>query len=130
MSPGATFDHYYKLSRRFRLYPPLSYLQGYEMGGSHQIYGDLWILPIACPSPKDLKLSPQQSWPRKQSGYPKCLLCRENMRGYAGRVAEPSPARQNHRIIIPVTINDQWGFNYSPYVYYNEHCIVFNSACA
>ena len=60
----------------------------------------------------------------KQSGYPKCLLCREN-EGYAGRVNHP--ARQNHRI-IPVTINgSQWGFQYSPYVYYNEHCIVFNS---
>ena len=60
----------------------------------------------------------------KQSGYPKCLLCPENV-GYAGRVNHP--ARQNHRI-IPVTINNsQWGFQYSPYVYYNEHCIVFNT---
>ena len=60
----------------------------------------------------------------KQSGYPKCLLCREN-EGYAGRVNHP--ARQNHRI-IPITINgSEWGFQYSPYVYYNEHCIVFNS---
>ena len=59
----------------------------------------------------------------KQSGYPKCLLCMENV-GYAGRVNHP--ARQNHRI-IPVTIQDsRWGFQYSPYVYYNEHCIVFN----
>ena len=59
----------------------------------------------------------------KQSGYPKCLLCKEN-EGYAGRVNHP--ARQNHRI-IPVTIQgDTWGFQYSPYVYYNEHCIVFN----
>lgn len=60
----------------------------------------------------------------KQGGYPKCLLCKEN-EGYAGRINHP--ARQNHRI-IPVTIQDsQWGFQYSPYVYYNEHCIVFNS---
>lgn len=59
----------------------------------------------------------------KQSSYPKCLLCMEN-EGYRGRVNHP--ARQNHRI-IPVTINDSgWGFQYSPYVYYNEHCIVFN----
>ncbi|MBE5949202.1 MAG: UDP-glucose--hexose-1-phosphate uridylyltransferase [Lachnospiraceae bacterium] len=59
----------------------------------------------------------------KQSGYPKCLLCMEN-EGYAGRVNHP--ARDNHRI-IPITINNQqWGFQYSPYVYYNEHCIVFN----
>jgi len=55
--------------------------------------------------------------------YPKCLLCVEN-EGYAGRLDHP--ARENHRI-IPITINDSdWGFQYSPYVYYNEHCIVFN----
>lgn len=58
-----------------------------------------------------------------KSNYPACLLCVEN-EGYAGRVDHP--ARQNHRI-IPITINgDKWGFQYSPYVYYNEHCIVFN----
>ncbi len=60
----------------------------------------------------------------KASSYPKCQLCVEN-EGYAGRVNHP--ARENHRI-IPLTINStQWGFQYSPYVYYNEHCIVFNS---
>lgn len=60
----------------------------------------------------------------RQSGYPKCQLCMEN-EGYAGRVNHP--ARQNHRI-IPVEIQgNKWGFQYSPYVYYNEHCIVFNS---
>ncbi len=59
----------------------------------------------------------------KASSYPKCQLCMEN-EGYAGRMNHP--ARQNHRI-IPITINDSdWGFQYSPYVYYNEHCIVFN----
>lgn len=60
----------------------------------------------------------------KQSGYPKCLLCVEN-EGYAGRINHP--ARQNHRI-IPIEIQgNRWGFQYSPYVYYNEHCIVLNS---
>ena len=59
----------------------------------------------------------------KQSAYPKCLLCIEN-EGYAGRANHP--ARENHRI-IPLTMNgSRWGFQYSPYVYYNEHCIVFN----
>ena len=58
-----------------------------------------------------------------QTSYPKCQLCREN-EGYAGRLDHP--ARQNHRV-IPVTIDGQdWFFQYSPYVYYNEHCIVFN----
>ena len=59
----------------------------------------------------------------KTAGYPKCQLCAEN-EGYAGRIDHP--ARENHRV-IPITINDSpWGFQYSPYVYYNEHCIVFN----
>ena len=59
----------------------------------------------------------------KAGSYPKCQLCMEN-EGYAGRADHP--ARENHRI-IPITINDSaWGFQYSPYVYYNEHCIVFN----
>lgn len=60
----------------------------------------------------------------KASSYPKCQLCMEN-EGYAGRLDHP--ARENHRI-IPITVNNSpWGFQYSPYVYYNEHCIVFNS---
>ena len=59
----------------------------------------------------------------KSSSYPKCQLCMEN-EGYAGRTNHP--ARENHRI-IPITIQGKkWGFQYSPYVYYNEHCIVFN----
>ena len=58
----------------------------------------------------------------KASGYPACMLCKENI-GYAGRMNHP--ARQNHRA-VPLTINGaDWFFQYSPYVYYNEHCIVF-----
>ena len=58
------------------------------------------------------------------SAYPRCLLCAEN-EGYAGRVNHP--ARGNHRI-IPITINGSpWFLQYSPYVYYNEHCICLNS---
>lgn len=59
----------------------------------------------------------------KSASYPKCQLCMEN-EGYAGRANHP--ARENHRI-IPIEIQGkEWGFQYSPYVYYNEHCIVFN----
>ncbi len=59
----------------------------------------------------------------KVSAYPKCQLCLEN-EGYAGRVDHP--ARENHRV-IPITLDGaEWYFQYSPYVYYNEHCIVFN----
>ncbi len=59
-----------------------------------------------------------------QSDYPKCQLCEQN-EGYAGRVNHP--ARQNHRP-VPITINGSaWYLQYSPYVYYNEHCIAFNA---
>ena len=91
-----------------------------------------WVTPTAY---GDLDITINLSKPEKdpkaiaaartaaQSGYPKCQLCREN-EGYAGRMNHP--ARQNHRI-IPITIDGQdWFFQYSPYVYYNEHCIVFN----
>ena len=59
----------------------------------------------------------------KQTAYPKCMLCPENP-GYAGRIG--FPARQNHRI-IPIQLSGKpWYMQYSPYLYYNEHCIVFN----
>ena len=60
-----------------------------------------------------------------QSGYPKCQLCPEN-EGYAGRMNHP--ARQNHRIIPLSLSGESWYFQYSPYVYYNEHCICLNAA--
>lgn len=59
----------------------------------------------------------------KSSGYPKCLLCSEN-EGYAGRINHP--ARQNHRIIPMPLKGEKWFLQYSPYVYYNEHSIVFS----
>ena len=86
-------------------------------------YGDLDItINLSKPEkdPRDIARAATQA----KNDYPKCLLCAEN-EGYAGRVNHP--ARQNHRI-IPLTINNSdWFFQYSPYVYYNEHCIVFNS---
>ncbi len=59
----------------------------------------------------------------KQTNYPKCLLCLENV-GFAGNLNHP--ARQNHRVIPMELDTEQWFFQYSPYVYYNEHCIVFH----
>ncbi len=59
-----------------------------------------------------------------QTAYPKCQLCREN-EGYAGRMNHP--ARANHRIVPIEICGEPWCLQYSPYVYYNEHCIVFNS---
>ena len=120
-SPEKATDYYYKLScdtdyiRRYRIKKDMKWLAPTE-------YGNLDITINLSKPEKDPKAI-AAARNAKQAGYPKCLLCMEN-EGYAGRVNHP--ARQNHRI-IPVTIqNDTWGFQYSPYVYYNEHCIVFN----
>lgn len=119
--PRKATDFYYKLScdsdyiRRYRIKKDMKWLASTE-------YGDLDITINLSKPEKDPKAIAAAKT-AKQSGYPKCLLCKEN-EGYAGRINHP--ARQNHRI-IPVTIQgDTWGFQYSPYVYYNEHCIVFN----
>ncbi|MFR8032428.1 MAG: UDP-glucose--hexose-1-phosphate uridylyltransferase [Lachnospiraceae bacterium] len=119
-SPREATEYYYKLSqdsnyiRRYRVCRDRKWVTKTE-------YGDLDITINLSKPEKDPKAIAAAK-KMKQSGYPKCLLCKEN-EGYAGRVNHP--ARQNHRI-IPLTINDaSWGFQYSPYVYYNEHCIVF-----
>ena len=118
----AATDYYYKLSgdsnyiRRARVAKDMKWTTDTE-------FGTLDITINLSKPEKDPKAIAAAKL-AKQSGYPKCLLCKEN-EGYAGRINHP--ARQNHRI-IPVTINNSdWFFQYSPYVYYNEHCIVFNS---
>ena len=118
----AATDYYYKLSgdsnyiRRGRVAKDMKWTTDTE-------FGTLDITINLSKPEKDPKAIAAAKL-AKQSGYPKCLLCKEN-EGYAGRINHP--ARQNHRI-IPVTINNSdWFFQYSPYVYYNEHCIVFNS---
>jgi UDPglucose--hexose-1-phosphate uridylyltransferase len=120
-SPEEATDYFYKLSqdsdyiRRYRIKRDLKWK-------TPSVYGDIDITINLSKPEKDPKAIAAAKL-AKQSGYPKCLLCKEN-EGYAGRVNHP--ARENHRI-IPITINDsRWGFQYSPYVYYNEHCIVFN----
>lgn len=86
-------------------------------------YGDIDITINLSKPEKDPKLiAAAKNAP--SSGYPKCLLCREN-EGYAGNINHP--ARQNHRIIPLRLGNSDWNMQYSPYVYYNEHCIVFNN---
>ena len=121
-SPEKATDFYYKFSqdtdyiRRYRIKKDLKWI-------TETKYGDLDITVNLSKPEKDPKAIAAAK-NMKQSGYPKCQLCYEN-EGYAGRVNHP--ARQNHRI-IPITIDgSKWGFQYSPYVYYNEHCIVFNS---
>ena len=122
VSPEAATEYYYNFSRntdyirRYRISKDMKWTAETE-------YGDLDITINLSKPEKDPKAI-AAARNAKQSGYPKCQLCWEN-EGYSGRVDHP--ARENHRI-IPVTIqNSKWGFQYSPYVYYNEHCIVFNS---
>ena len=120
-SPKEATDYFYRFSRS------TDYIRTYRVKKDlkWQTATDYGMLDITVNLSKPEK-SPEEiaaAKKAKQGGYPKCLLCPEN-EGYAGRLNHP--ARQNHRV-IPITIDGaDWGFQYSPYVYYNEHCIVFN----
>lgn len=120
-SPEAATDYYYKLSQ------DSDYIRRYRVKKDWKWtvdspYGEIDITINLSKPEKDPKAIAAAK-NAKASSYPKCLLCVEN-EGYAGRVNHP--ARENHRI-MPITVNDSaWGLQYSPYVYYNEHCIVFN----
>ena len=120
--PVKATDWYYKLScdtdyiRRYRIAKDMRWKYASQ-------YGELDITINLSKPEKDPKaIAAAKNAP--QAGYPKCQLCVEN-EGYAGRMNHP--ARANHRI-IPISIQGApWCLQYSPYVYYNEHCIVFNS---
>ncbi len=120
-SPREATDWYYRLScdtnyiRRDRIAKDVQWKAPTE-------YGDLDITINLSKPEKDPKaIAAARNLPA--SAYPRCMLCAEN-EGYAGRVNHP--ARQNHRV-VPITINgSDWFLQYSPYVYYNEHCICFN----
>ncbi len=121
-SPKEATDYFYKLSqdsnyiRRERIKRDMKWTVD-------SVYGEIEMSINLSKPEKDPKAIAAAKL-MKQSSYPKCQLCVEN-EGYAGRLNHP--ARQNHRI-IPITINDTpWGFQYSPYVYYNEHCIVLSA---
>lgn len=120
--PETATNWYYKFScdtdyiRRYRINKDLKWKTSTE-------YGDLDITINLSKPEKDPKaIAAARNF--KATSYPACLLCKEN-EGYAGRMNHA--ARQNHRI-IPVTLNgEKWFMQYSPYVYYNEHCIVFDA---
>ena len=119
--PKAATDWFYRFSqdtdyiRRYRIARDVKWKAATP-------YGDMDITINLSKPEKDPKaIAAAKAAP--QTSYPKCQLCREN-EGYAGRLNHP--ARQNHRI-VPITINQEdWFLQYSPYVYYNEHCIVLN----
>lgn len=122
-NPADATDYLYKLScdsnyiRRDRIAKDIKWTVESEYGTIE--------MTINCSKPeKDPKAIAAARMGKQDSGaYPKCALCLEN-EGYAGRINHP--ARQNHRIIPIEICGEKWGFQYSPYVYYNEHCIVFN----
>ena len=120
-SPRMATDWYYRFSQ------DTDYIRRYRMARdvrweAETEYGHLVItINLSKPEKDPRAIAAARNAP--QSDYPKCQLCAEN-EGYAGRMNHPP--RQNHRI-IPVTVaGSEWFFQYSPYVYYNEHCIVFN----
>lgn len=121
-NPKAATDWYYKFScdtdyiRRYRVCKDLKWKTSTP-------YGELDITINLSKPEKDPKAI-AAARNLKQSSYPLCLLCKEN-EGYAGRMNHA--ARQNHRIIPIKLAGEQWYLQYSPYVYYNEHCIVFDA---
>ena len=120
-SPKDATDWYYDFSqntdyiRRYRIAKDMKWQTQTE-------YGTLDITVNLSKPEKDPKAI-AAAGKAKPSGYPKCLLCKENV-GYAGRLNHP--ARQNHRTVPFKICGADWFMQYSPYVYYNEHCIVFN----
>ncbi len=120
--PQEATDWYYTFSR------DTDYIRRYRVKKdikwqTHTEYGDLDITINLSKPEKDPKAI-AAAGKAKQTGYPKCQLCHE-CEGYSGRA--DYPARENHRI-IPIEIQgSEWGLQYSPYVYYNEHCIVLNA---
>ena len=121
-SPEQATDWYYRFSQ------DTDYIRTYRIARDmrwkyESEYGLLDITVNLSKPEKDPKaIAAAKNAP--QSAYPKCQLCPEN-EGYAGRMNHP--ARQNHRIIPISVAGENWCMQYSPYVYYNEHCIVFNS---
>ena len=121
-SPEKATDWFYRFSqdtdyiRRYRIARDVKWKAATP-------YGELDItINLSKPEKDPRAIAAARNLPA--SNYPRCQLCAEN-EGYAGRVNHP--ARQNHRI-VPITINNSpWFLQYSPYVYYNEHCIVLNS---
>jgi UDPglucose--hexose-1-phosphate uridylyltransferase len=121
VSPKEATDYYYQFSQA------TNYIRKDRIAKDEKWVTDTEFGPIDI----TINLSKPEKDPRdiaragaaKKSGYPSCLLCKEN-EGYSGHMSHP--ARQNHRV-IPITLGGEAYFlQYSPYVYYNEHCIIFN----
>jgi UDPglucose--hexose-1-phosphate uridylyltransferase len=121
ISPKAATDYYYQFSQ------DTNYIRRDRIAKDEKWVTDTEFGPIDI----TINLSKPEKDPRdiakagaaKKSGYPSCLLCMEN-EGYSGHLSHP--ARQNHRIVPFQLGGEDYFLQYSPYVYYNEHCIIFN----
>lgn len=119
-SPEAATDYFYNLSK------DSNYIQMNRIAKNVQFkadtkYGELDITINLSKPEKDPEQIRREREMKQTLDYPKCVLCREN-EGYVGRVGYP--ARANHRVIKVPLLNENWFFQYSPYVYYNEHSIL------
>jgi UDPglucose--hexose-1-phosphate uridylyltransferase len=123
-SPSKATEYFYKLSR------DSNYIQTKRIGKNINYkaetpYGELDItINLSKPEKDPEEIAREKERKTVSSEYPKCLLCKEN-EGYVGRIGHP--ARSNHRMIRLELTDETWFFQYSPYVYYNEHCIVLSA---
>ncbi|MFD2209549.1 UDP-glucose--hexose-1-phosphate uridylyltransferase [Virgibacillus halophilus] len=119
-SPEAATDYFYELSKNSN-YIQMNRIRKNIHFKADTVYGEMDITINLSKPEKDPEQIKRERELKQTVAYPKCMLCVEN-EGYAGRTGYP--ARANHRIIPVDLMGEQWFFQYSPYVYYNEHCIV------
>ncbi|GGK05155.1 galactose-1-phosphate uridylyltransferase [Lentibacillus kapialis] len=119
-SPADATDYFYRLSRNSN-YIQMKRIEKNSHFTASTTYGDLDITINLSKPEKDPEQIKRERENKKTIDYPKCVLCVEN-EGYAGRIGYP--ARANHRVIDVPLLGENWYLQYSPYVYYNEHCIV------
>lgn len=120
-NPAASTEYFYELSKKSNYIQMKRIEKNIEYKVDTE-YGDLDItINLSKPEKDPKQIALEKAWKNISSTYPKCLLCIEN-EGYAGRIGHP--ARSNHRIIPVFLEGEKWFLQYSPYVYYNEHCIL------
>ncbi len=120
-SPKAATDYYYDLSRSSN-YIRVDRVAKDKLWKVPTAYGDI-IITVNLSKPEKDPKAIAAARNTVQSGYPKCALCREN-EGFAGNLTQAP--RANHRLIPISLCGERWFLQYSPYVYYNEHCIILN----
>ncbi|AYA74686.1 UDP-glucose--hexose-1-phosphate uridylyltransferase [Bacillus sp. Y1] len=120
--PTSATEYFYQLSQNSNYIQTKSIAKNISYK-TDTPYGELDITINLSKPEKDPKQIALEKEKKQDVQYPKCLLCEEN-EGYVGRVGHP--ARSNHRMIRLELEDEPWYLQYSPYVYYNEHCIVLS----